>query len=134
MAPPAAGETNWPLAFRASAMLVTVLGAAAQVAASVLMSGGGAEFLWGMPFFIWGLVPFGLGLFGVRRKGVGLPRSTAVTLASGFGLAMYANLIWSSHLSSTAGLAFLFVPLWQTVACAVGLFLTIPGRGKKRAA
>jgi hypothetical protein len=34
----------------------------------------------------------------------------------------------------TAGLAFVFIPMWQTLACGVGLLLTLPWRGKREAA
>lgn len=132
--PVAGGEPDWALGFRVGAIVVTALGAAALVGAGVRLTGGGVAFLLAGPFLVWGLIPFGLGLLGVFRNGVGLPRSIAVILASGFGLTMYADLIWSSHLSSTAGLALVFIPLWQTLACAVGLLVTIPWRAKSEAA
>jgi hypothetical protein len=117
--------------FRGLSVLVSAIGAAVLIGASIRLGGGIANL---SPFVAWGLFPFGLGVFGLRAKGVGVPRSVGVILASGFGLAVYGNLLLSSRLSSTAGLAFLFIPIWQTVACGAALLLTLKWRGKSDAA
>jgi hypothetical protein len=103
---------------------VTLAGIAAVVAAEVRLSGG--EFSLGaLPLFAWPLIPFGVALFGVSDPHVTTARSIGIAGASGFGLASYADLVVASRLSSTAGLAFLFIPLWQLIGCAVVMAFTI---------
>jgi len=92
------------------------------------MSGGGEAFLLATPF-IWGLAPFALALLGLRGRRVSTPRALGVVAASGFGLAIYGDLCLASRQSSTAGLAFLFIPLWQLLGCGAVLLLTT-NRGK----
>ena len=116
---------------RTAGILVSVVGALVLLGAGVRL-GGGIQGL--SPFVAWGLFPFGVGLFGLRNRGVGVPRSVGVILASGFGLAVYADLLWSSHLSSTAGLTFRFVPIWQALGCGAGLLLTMRWRGRNESA
>jgi hypothetical protein len=118
------GGFNGARWFRIAGVLISVLGAAVLIAASYRLSGGAEALLKASPFVVWGLVPFALGVFGLRGKAAGVPRSLGVVLASGFGLAMYSDLLWSTHLSSTAGLAFLFIPLWQSLGCAAALVFT----------
>lgn len=133
---PAAGPTGssdrdgarW---HRTAGIGVSVVGALVVLGAGVRL-GGGVQGV--SPFVAWGLFPFGVGLFGLRNKGVRVPRSVGVILASGFGLAVYADLLWSSHLSSTAGLTFLFVPIWQTLGCGAALLLTMRRRGENESA
>jgi hypothetical protein len=103
---------------------VTLAGIAALVAAEARLSGGEFSFR-ALPLFAWPLIPFAVALFGVRHPDVTTARSIGIAGASGFGLASYADLIVASRLSSTAGLAFLFIPLWQLIACAVVMAFTI---------
>jgi len=93
------------------------------------MSGGGEAFLFATPFIIWGLAPFALALFGLRGRRVSTRRALGMVAASGFGLAIYGDLCLASRQSSTAGLAFLFIPLWQLLGCGAVLLLTT-NRGK----
>jgi hypothetical protein len=122
------------LGLRGVAVGVTGLGAAALAAAQLRLSGRGAEFLAGFPFVLWGLAPFGLAMIGLRVRPVSTGRAIGVIATSGFGLAMYADLITASHLSSTAGLAFLFIPLWQLLGCGAVLVVTAMLGRKARAA
>jgi hypothetical protein len=126
-----AGNPDAARWLRTAGILISVVGALVLLGAGVRL-GGGIQSL--SPFVAWGLFPFGVGLFGLRSRRVGVPRSVSVTLASGFGLAVYADLLWSSHLSSTAGLTFLFVPIWQTLGCGVALLLTMRWRGRNESA
>ena len=48
---------------------------------------------------------------------------------SAFGLAIYGDLWLTTRQSSTAGLAFLFIPLWQLLGWGAVLMLT-RDRGK----
>jgi hypothetical protein len=111
------------------AIIITGVGVAALIAAAVRLSGGVEALLSVIPFMIWGLAPFALALFGLRGRGGTTPRVLGIVAASGFGMAMYANLYLASRLSSTAGLAFLFIPLWQLLGCGAVLVLT-RSRGK----
>jgi len=48
---------------------------------------------------------------------------------SAFGLAIHGDLWLTTRQSSTGGLAFLFIPLWQLLGCGAVLMLT-RDRGK----
>ena len=120
---PRFGLSRWT-APRILATAVTVAGAGALLAAEVRLSGGEMSLL-ALPFFVWPLIPFAVALFGLRGPRVSGVRSIGLTVASGFGLAMYADLSLASRLSSTAGLALLFIPLWQLIGCGVVIALTI---------
>jgi hypothetical protein len=93
------------------------------------MSGGAESFLLVTPFILWGLAPFALALFGLKGRRASTPRSLGMVAASGFGMAIYGDLFLASRQSSTAGLAFLFIPLWQLLGCGAVLLLTT-NRGK----
>jgi hypothetical protein len=119
---------------RGAAIAVTGLGAAALVAAQVRLSGGGLDFLAAFPFLLWGLAPFGLAIIGLKVQPVSAGGTIGVIATSSFGLAMYADLVTASRISSTAGLAFVFIPLWQLLACGAVLVLTaLFGRGARAA-
>jgi hypothetical protein len=122
------------LGLRGAAVVVTGLGAAAHVAAEVRLSGGSVELLAAFPFVLWGLAPFGLAIIGLWVQPVSTGRAIGLIATSGFGLAMYADLLTASRISSTAGLALLFIPLWQLLACGAVLVVTaVIGRGARAA-
>ena len=123
------GESRGSRWLRFVAVAISCAGAAALVAAAFRMSGGGESFLLVTPFILWGLAPFALALFGLKGRPVSTPRSLGMVVASGFGLAIYGDLCLASRQSSTAGLAFLFIPLWQLLGCGAVLVLT-RNRGK----
>ena len=136
-APERTGVEGYPAATRwcrLMAIFVSVLGAGALVSAGWRLSGGAEGVLRASPDLIWGLFPFVLAVFGLRRRRVGIPRSVAVILVSGVGLDVYAGLLWSSHLSSTAGRAFVFIPSLQTLGCGLALALTVKWHGESGAA
>jgi hypothetical protein len=117
------GPKRFP-ALRVVAMAVTALGALVLLAALLRLSGGIEALVAASPFGLWALTPFAVAFFGLRSRTVRTGRSLGLILASGFGLALYADLLLSSRLSSTAGLAFVFIPLWQVLGCGVVLALT----------
>lgn len=99
--PTASRDPDGARRFRVVAIIASLVGAGVLLGASIRLSGGVLGAL--SPFVVWGLAPFGLGVFGVRRTRVGVPRSVAVILSSGFGLVVYGDLLWASHLSSPLG-------------------------------
>jgi hypothetical protein len=75
-------------------------------------------------FGAWVLLPFALAATGVATAPAATRRAIGITLASGFGLVMYGELLLAQDLSSTAGLAFMFIPLWQVLGVLVILAVT----------
>jgi len=75
--------------------------------------------------FMWVLVPFALGVFGLRRQASSAARSVGVLLTSGFGLLVYGGDAKSPPQGSTAGLAYVFVPLWQLMGVGLVLLITM---------
>jgi hypothetical protein len=112
-------------ALRVIAFVVTSLGMVSVFGAGRRLTGSVQGMLPTAPFLVWALFPFVLALFGLRRGAYSAPRGAGVILTSGFGLVMYADLVLASRLSSTAGLALIFIPLWQAIGCSVVLLLTI---------
>lgn len=103
---------------------VTILGALAGVLAMVKMAGRVSTLA--SLITVWVLLPFVLASVALAKR----PSSTVGTLAllasSCFGLVIYYDLLFpSSRNSSTAGLAFMFVPLWQTLACLLAIALSL---------
>ena len=116
-----AQRTEWP---NVAVRVVSVAGVGALVAAAYRMTGGLQAFLLAAPFVVWGLAPFAVALWSVRRPPVTLLRAIGLIATSGFGLCLYLQLCLATRLSSTVGLMFLFIPLWQLVGCALVILLT----------
>jgi hypothetical protein len=113
-------------ALRWLAVATTLLGAVALLVLAFRMAGGVEGLFRGFRFFAWALLPFALALFGLRRSAVTAARSVGLTAASGFGLAVYSDMLFfTEHHSSTEGLVFLFIPLWQLMGCGVLLLVTM---------
>ena len=101
---------------------VALAGAAAALMAQIRLAG---RLSVGSALFApWALLPFVVAYIGMRSRPDSGLRALGLGLASVFGLVPYLDLALASRLSSTAGLAFLFVPLWQVLGCGVILLLT----------
>jgi hypothetical protein len=93
---------------------VNLAGGAMAVAAMVKM-GGGAEALASL-FTPWVLLPFGLTFAALARRPSSPVALCAFLLGSILSLLAYYDLAFpSSRVRSTAAVAFIFFPLWQTV-------------------
>lgn len=129
----AQGDRRGSGSLRLVAVAISGVGAVALVAAAFRMSGGGTAFLLVTPFILWGLTPFALALFSLRGRRVRTARALGMVATSAFGLAIYGDLYLATRQSSTAGLAFLFIPFWQLLACGAVLITTNRGRSDEAA-
>lgn len=109
---------------------VAVAGAFVAILAEIKLAGGPTI---GVVFFAaWVLLPFAVAFQGLRADQQSAGRAIGLGLASAFGLVVYLSLLLSAQLSSTAGLAILFVPLWQLLV--VGVVIAAAAWRKKHAA
>ena len=105
------------------ALATAGLGSAALLASMARLSAGEAPIIAWLAYGAWGLLPFLLTVAVLTRRRPGVWRSILFTCISAFALVMYGDLLFATRLSSTAGLAFLFIPLWQLLGCVVILAL-----------
>ena len=99
-----------------------IVGAIVGLLAQVRLAGGPSMGV--VLFGPWLVLPFALAFQGLRTVPDSLVRVVGLGGMNAFGLAMYLDLLLASRLSSTAGLGFFFVPLWQVIGCAVVLVFT----------
>ena len=93
------------------------LGALGTLAALAYDGASAAVFTLG----IWALLPYAVLLASSRFAGTGgraLVLFIVCLLASGFAIFVYADALFV-HTTSTAGLVFLFIPLYQLIAAVV---------------
>jgi hypothetical protein len=110
--------------------------AAALAAATAMITMAGTLRFGHILFGAWVLLPFGITLWALNRRPVSVPVVLALLLSSCWALALYGELVFPvSRQRSTAGLAFIFVPLWHLmwalIALAISLgksLFTQPGR------
>ena len=127
--PPASRQTSRPGLVRLVQSLAT-LGAVLAVLAEIKLAGGSTIGV--LLFAAWVLLPFALTFQGVRASGASAGRVIGLGVASAFGLVLYLSLLLSAEMSSTAGLAIIFVPLWQLLG--VGVVLRLTSRSKAQEA
>ena len=103
---------------------VTALGAITGLFALMKMGAGVSALASG--FTVWVLLPFGITLMALMRRPSSIIGTLGLLACGAFGLAMYFDLVFpSTRLRSTAGLAFLFVPFWQTAGSVVAVALSL---------
>ena len=107
---------------RTVALAVTSLGSAALLGTIIRLAGSVEALLDALPLTAWALLPFALAFLGLRGHTVTTGRAAGLAGTSGFGLLIYAHLVFAQQVSN--GLGFLFIPLWQLIACGVVLALT----------
>ena len=103
---------------------LTLAGAVMAIASMVKMTNGlsGIASL----FTAWVLLPFALAFLALAMRPSSLVGVLAVLSSSLFAVLVYFDLLAPrAHLSSTAGLAFLFIPLWQTAWCVCGIAIAL---------
>jgi len=106
--------------------VVTLAGVGTCVAAQVKL---GNPSLLLLAALLWTLLPFGFVLAALTRLESSTPMLLALAAESSFGLALYLDIVFSAaHVTSTAGLALFFVPLWQMLWHAALLVLSFLAR------
>jgi hypothetical protein len=116
------GRTLRPTGSYAFVQYGALAGAIVAILAQLRLADG---FNLGVVLFApWVLLPFAMAYLGVQARPESRGRALGLGLASAFGILVYLDLLLSSRLSSTAGLAFIFVPLWQSLGSGVVLALT----------
>jgi hypothetical protein len=106
------------------ALGVTLAGALVAVVSLVRMGDGLSILISG--FTLWVLLPFAIGWGALRRRPWARFGAGGILVSSTFGLVMYFSLAFPlSRQSSTAGLAFIFLPLWQTALCACAIVFSL---------
>jgi hypothetical protein len=109
-----------PLARRVS-QGITVIGAVIALLAMTKMGGSLAS-----PFTAWVLLPFILTFVTLMRRATSWVGIVGLAAVSAVWSAGYLDLVFPrGHVNSTAGLAFVFVPLWQLLSYLV--FAAISG-------
>ena len=111
-----------PATLRALVQGAAIAGALVAILAQIRLAGGLSIGV--VLFGPWAVLPFAIAYRGVRARPESFWRPVGLGCMNLFGLVMYLDLLLSSRLSSTSGLALLFVPLWQCIGCAVILALT----------
>jgi hypothetical protein len=95
---------------------ITVVGAILAVASMIKMSGGISTL--GSLATLWVLLPFAIASATLAKRPSSAGAVLALLLGSLFGGAGYYDLLFpSSRMRSTAALAYIFIPLWQTIWC-----------------
>lgn len=97
---------------------VTVGGAILAVTSMWKMSGGTSTLASLMT--LWVLLPFALTSTILAKRPSSATAVLGLLVGSLFGCVMYYDLLFpSSTMKSTAGLAYIFVPLWQSIWCLI---------------
>jgi hypothetical protein len=101
------------------------LGALCTIAALAYATGGASSLLKAGHLAIWSLLPYAVLLVSTAlagTRGRALAAFIVSVLVSGYGLFIYSDALFV-HLSSTGGLVFLFIPLYQLITAIIFLLV-----------
>jgi hypothetical protein len=103
---------------------------AAQIRAGIRLDAS----LFGVLFAAWPYAPFVAALAMLAPAGASIARSVAMVLVSLLAMIAYADLALSDRPGSTAGLLFLWMPIWQMLGLglAIAVATTIEQRASRR--
>jgi hypothetical protein len=103
-----------------SVIAISTIGAALHAYESLLLAAGGPS----IGFFLWGLSPYFLCLFVAMSSRSPVPAAVGAAIAILFDLLAHYG-VFVHPTSSTAALALIFTPLWNTLVFApIGILVT----------